>query len=203
MLDFLPDGIRSVLEVGCGNGNFLQQLAGREILRVGVEPDEMGYSEAKLKMDLCVHGKWDAQTVRSLSAEIGERRIDCVVFNDVLEHMESPWDARRLAHTFLGPQGHVGASIPNFLFYSNLANLVRTQDFKYETSGLLDIGHLRFFSRKSIVRMFEECGYSITRIEAVSWASSLKFRILNLLLLNTIADMRVMQWGIVARQVAR
>ena len=203
MLDFIPAGISSVLDVGCGTGSFLRQLEGRGILRVGVEPHEKAFSEAKAYLDICLQGRWDAQTARSVVREIGERRIDVVVFNDVLEHLESPWDAIRLAHSLLSPQGFVVASIPNFLFYSNLVNIVRTQDFRYESSGLMDIGHLRFFSKRSIVRMFEECGYSIARIAPVSWASSMKFRVLNALLMNAIADMRVMQWGVVARRVER
>ena len=45
-----------------------------------------------------------------------ERIFDCIVFNDVLEHMVVPEQALRYAKTLLSPNGSIVASIPNIRY---------------------------------------------------------------------------------------
>jgi len=197
MLRFLPPGMKSILDVGCASGNFLAAV-GPGVYRAGIEPDSEACARARGKVDECFNGPFDEAMVRTLEARASHNRFDCIAFNDVLEHLVDPWGAVKLARRLLAPQGVVIASIPNFLFYSNIANMLRTMDVRYESAGIMDATHLRFFSKKSMVRMFEEAGYEVVRIEGISTAASLKFRILNALLLNAITDLRHMQFAIVA-----
>jgi hypothetical protein len=36
-------------------------------------------------------------------------------------------------------------------------------DFRYEDSGLFDRTHLRWFTRKTIYEMFEDCGFQVVQ----------------------------------------
>lgn len=199
MRKFLPPDMRSVLDVGCAAGNFLGSLDIPGLHRVGIEPDQQAYEEARTKMEECFHSTFDEDIVRRIEARASNNRFDCIVFNDVLEHLVNPWGALELARRILSSEGVVVASIPNVLFYSNIANMIRNLDFKYENAGIMDITHLRFFTRKSMTRMFEETGYDVLEVEGISSAASLKFKLLNALFLNRFADLKYMQFAIVAR----
>jgi hypothetical protein len=68
--------------------------------------------------------------------------------------------------------------------------------------GLMDRTHLRFFTINSIRRMFECCGYKIMTLEGVTTCKlSLKFRLLNMLFLNCLDDMRMAQFACVAQKI--
>ena len=56
--------------------------------------------------------------------------------------------------------GSVIACIPNAQHWSIQAKLC-IGDFRYEDSGLLDKTHLRWFTRQTIVEMFETSGFKI------------------------------------------
>ncbi len=198
MLRFLPSNMISILDVGCSAGNFLGALERPNMYRAGIEPDVEAFKSAKAKMEECINSTFDEELVKSIENRSLHNRFDCIVFNDVLEHLIDPWGALRLAKRILSTNGVVVASIPNILFYSGVVNMIRTQDFKYESAGIMDITHLRFFSKKSIIRMFEETGYDLLRIEGISSAASLKFKLLNFLFVNRIADMKYMQFAVVA-----
>lgn len=70
---------------------------------------------------------------------------------------------------------------------------------KYTDSGTLDYTHLRFFTKKSIVRLFEKCVYEITKIEGINAAAGKKYKIINALLLNRLKDWKFMQFAIRAK----
>ena len=199
MRRFLPDNIRSILDIGCAAGNFLGTLDIPDIYRAGIEPDVESYEEAKGKIEECFNSPFNEELVQVIENRSPHNRFDCIVFNDVLEHLVDPWHALQLAKRILEVDGVIVASIPNILFYSNIVNMIRTQDFKYENAGIMDITHLRFFSRKSIIRMFEETGYDLLNIEGISSATSLKFELLNILFMNKFADLKYMQFAVVAR----
>ena len=69
----------------------------------------------------------------------------------------------------------------------------------YADEGILDRTHLRFFTRSSMVRLFEEAGYPVESTQGINPTGSLKFKVVNLLTLGRWADMRYLQFACVAR----
>ena len=63
----------------------------------------------------------------------------------------------------MSPDGCVVACIPNAQHWSVVLRLA-VGEFVYEDAGLLDRTHLRWFSRKTIVRMFSEAGFDVELI---------------------------------------
>lgn len=85
---------------------------------------------------------------------------DCWVFGDTLEHLQDPWLVLRRIRQRIAMDGSVVACIPNAQHWSVQARL-NCGMFRYEDAGLLDRTHLRWFTRVTIIEMFESCGFNI------------------------------------------
>ncbi len=84
------------------------------------------------------------------------------MFGDVLEHLRDPWQVSRSVRAMLGSEGCVLACIPNAQHWSVELRLNRGE-LRSAEAGLLDRTHLRWFTRKTIIELFEGAGL---RIEA-------------------------------------
>lgn len=198
LVKFLPKQLHTVLDVGCAGGNFGQMLKELFDCEVwGIEPDENSASIAKKKLDKvfnCVFGKEIELLI--------DQTFDCIFFNDVLEHLAQPEEALQLAKKFLKPNGFIIASIPNLRFYPAMISLLRHKDFEYLDAGVMDKTHLRFFTKKSMIRLFEETGFQINTIEGINKHSFRYLEILNFMLFGAISDMHFPQYAVVATQNA-
>lgn len=162
LLARLPPGAR-VLDVGCASG-YLAQAAMRAGARWvdGLEPAS---ADATLARAHCraVH-EGSAEDPAAWSRLDGP--YDAIVFGDVLEHLVHPERALTHALTVLAADGVVVASIPNVAHYTVRSMLLRGR-FDYADSGILDRTHLRFFTRRDIVALFEDHGLAVHHIAPV------------------------------------
>ena len=114
--------------------------------------------------------------------------------------MIDPWNILKLTKRFLlKNKSFVVALIPNFRFWHNLKEIVLNKAFNYKNSGILDKTHLRFFTRRSIIEMFEKNGFDIITIKNINPIQSKKFKFFNFMLLNKIREMKYMQFAVVAK----
>ncbi len=79
---------------------------------------------------------------------------------DVVEHVVDPHNFLVAAAQFLKPDGTLIVSVPNVAHWTIRWTLGRGR-FNYTAAGLLDVTHLRFFTRASIVELFEGAGYRV------------------------------------------
>ncbi len=108
MLTFVPADCRRLLDVGCGTGAFGELLKQTRKIEIwGVEPVTSAAEKASARLDYVINGTFDSGT------KLPAGYFDCVVFNDVLEHMVAPEQALRYAKTLLSQGGAIVASIPN------------------------------------------------------------------------------------------
>lgn len=196
MLPFVPPDVKIVLEVGCSAGGFGKLIMdNRPECKVwGIEPSLEAASMAQARLDKVING-----TLESSETELGGQKFDCIVFNDVLEHLVNPEAALIQARELLTPNGAVVASIPNVLHFYNIWQILTQQDWKYEDSGIMDNTHLRFFTKKSIVRLFESVDLGVAKIEGINPSYGLKFNLANTLFLGKIADWKFIQFAVQAR----
>jgi hypothetical protein len=89
-----------------------------------------------------------------------------VLAADVLEHISRPKRFLRQMRQVVSPEGSVIVCVPNVSHWYPRARTMLGL-FDYDQRGILDVTHLRFFTRRSIRRMLERCGFSIVRFEAV------------------------------------
>ena len=198
LISFIPSGIRKTLDVGCASGTFSEQLKKNfNTESWGIEMVEEYAIMAKDKLDHSLHGSFD-----DVYHNLPENYFDCIFFNDVLEHMIYPEDCLKKIKKNLQPGKTIIASIPNIRYINILKNLLFKRDWKYEDSGIMDRTHLRFFTKKSILRMFEDCGYKIQYIRGIRSVSPYCLTsIINLLLFNSLDDVKHQQFVVVATPV--
>ncbi len=193
---FVPAAAQRLLDVGCNTGGFGAGLKrSRQIEVWGLEPNQEAAAAAERFLDKVVCESFDSRST------VPDGYFDVVAFNDVLEHLEDPWSALAVALNKLRPGGCVIASIPNFLHKENLLHLLKDRDFRYETEGIRDRTHLRFFTRKSTQRMFAESGYAVDRIVGVNerwWSPDLRSRLAYRIFGRQLEETKCIQWVVVA-----
>ena len=147
-----------ILEVGCGCGNFKNNV-GWSCEYHGVEPVASAAEKAEANGIVVHKGLYD-----EVKDTLPEGYFDLVVANDVMEHMQDPWDFLRSIRGKLREGGTLVGSVPNVRYLLNLCNLLFRRDWKYMQAGVLDATHLRFFTVKSAARMLQESGFDTDKI---------------------------------------
>ncbi len=165
----IPPGARSVLDVGCSNGATALALRGSGITKiVGIEPDPGDAAAAALVYDRVLAAPLEA--VDGVDEEF-PGAFDAILFGDVLEHLENPAAALQRVRPWLAPRGVLIASVPNVGHWSVIADLLEGR-FDYVPYSILSGTHVRFFTRRTFVDLFDACGFSVRAIDAVRCAPS-------------------------------
>ncbi len=148
-----------VLELGCGSGELARRMRKLGHRVTGVD--------ARAADGLQDH--LDQLVVADLEAGLPEEAagpFDVVVAADVLEHVARPGALLEQVRGRLAPGGRVLVSVPNFAhWYPRLRVLAGR--FDYDRRGILDSGHLRFFTRASFERLVRQHGYAVARRTSV------------------------------------
>ena len=162
LMDFSKAGLR-VLEIGCACGATLREIGARSpsARLYGVELNEKAAGIAApyatiLSMD-----------VECLDPSQVAERFDYIVMGDVIEHLQNPWKAIENMRELLAPGGEVIASIPNVAHISTFYGLL-SGCWTYEDMGILDRTHFRFFTKKEIIKLFQEAQFDIQDMRYVT-----------------------------------
>ena len=94
---------------------------------------------------------------------LDENEFDVVIFADILEHLYNPPECIKKFMKYLKPEGYFILSIPNVANWYVRFNLL-LGNFDYESSGILDETHIRFFTFKSVVAMLNKAGLKIEKV---------------------------------------
>ena len=197
IVGLVPADARKVLDVGCSAGDVGLALKDKCPCEVtGIEMDERLAEEASSKIDRVITG--DIETV---DPGLEEGYFDHILFADVLEHLKDPLEILKRYTRYLKDDGKLVISVPNVRHISVLCELVVRGEWEYRQSGIMDNGHLRFFTRKSFTRLLGEARLSITGMERIF---SLKgSRALNLLTLGLFLDTLTAQYVFIAEKAGK
>ena len=142
----VPVGSR-VLDVGCGTGSISSLvIAECEATLVGIEPDPERAAACQARGMEVVCGYFDDATATALG------NFDVIIFADVLEHVPDPTSLLERAARHLTPNGRVLVSVPNVGHWTVRLDLL-AGNFDYESMGIMDATHLRWFTSKTIERV--------------------------------------------------
>ncbi len=193
----LPKHYSKVLEIGCAAGEF------RHNLRLnheywGIEPTKSAAFQAEKNLDHVLIGLYD-----QVQDDLPDDYFDLIICNDVIEHMPDHDIFFQAIKQKLKIEGALVASIPNVRHISNLINLLFKKDWKYTEDGILDKTHLRFFTKKSLIRTINENGFYLEAIAGLNrfkfWRSPSKL-LKGLLILLFGRDIQYVQYGIRIRK---
>ena len=199
MRGFVPAEARRILDVGCGDGAFAAGLRderrarGQELEIWGLELDSSAAERAATHLDRVLQGP-----AQDRALELPPGTFDCVVMNDVLEHLVAPEALLDALRPALAPGGCLVASIPSVRYFPNVWDLVVRGDWEYQDEGILDRTHLRFFTRQSMRGLFQRSGYAVVLQQGINPTSSWRFRLVNLLSFGRLREMRYLQFACVA-----
>ena len=201
MMAFIPATAKKILEIGCGEGNFSAQLANDTNETWAEEPYVPSAKKAADKLFKVIVG-----TIDEKLHELPDDYFDVIIMNDVIKHLLEPWDDIVKLKSKLKADGVLVTSIPNVRYAKNMYKMIFNRDWKYTDDLILDKTHFRFFTRKSIKRMYKECGYDIQKMKGINATKSFfyfPFAVLfNILFLGSQLDMFYMQYATVAKKEA-
>ena len=98
----------------------------------------------------------------------------------------------------LSPNGVIISSIPNMRYFRVLKELVVKGNWDHTSHGIMDKTHLRWFTKKSIKKMYENSGYEVLEHVGITPSKSLKPYLYNIPLLFKGMDMKYAQFATVA-----
>ncbi|MGH7041075.1 MAG: methyltransferase domain-containing protein [Acetobacteraceae bacterium] len=155
LLDRIPLAARTILDVGCGTGALLAAYRARNprARLLGIERDPARADIAAGRLDDVA-----AMDVESDPLPFdSDTSLDCVIYGDVLAHLADPLAVLRAHAAALGPNGTVLVCVANLEHWSFAARLL-AGTWDYEPQGLLDAGHLRWFTLDSMRKLLTEAG---------------------------------------------
>lgn len=196
IIPFIPPMSKTILDVGCGSGKLLKILQTNGKDCYGIEPNDEG---AKAAISYIGENKIINKKIENAINDLPERYFDAILFLDVLEHLVEPSNVLIQIKSKLNENGIVIASIPNIRYFHTFYELVVKREFDYKEYGVMDKTHLRFFTYKSMRKLFEEAGYSIINIQGINPTPSKKLKLLNLLTLGFFTDCKYQQFVIVSK----
>lgn len=159
LLALMPQNCRRIIEVGCMHGalaqSYLQQNMKSEYVGIDIDPDY-----AKVADRVCTQAL--AGNIEFLPSDVFDSLFpsDCWVFGDCLEHLHDPWKLLRRIREKIDSDGCLVACIPNMQHWSVQFRLA-SGNLLYEDSGLLDRTHIRWFTRITMIKMFQDAGWSV------------------------------------------
>ena len=159
-----PPGV--VLDIGCGGGAtgklIKEKFPGTRV--IGIELNSHAAEHARQFLDTVICESVD--TI-NLVDHLGNLRVDTVLLLDILEHLYNPWQSLRRIRQWLQAGTRVIASVPNIRNIRTLDDLAGGR-WDYDKNGVLDITHVRFFTKGTLRQLFEQTGYQIRNLEPLT-----------------------------------
>jgi 2-polyprenyl-3-methyl-5-hydroxy-6-metoxy-1,4-benzoquinol methylase len=161
ILNKIPLSCRTVLDVGCAQGAlgaaYLRRNPNARVL--GIDSDAQAAAEAARRITevACM----DVET-NPMPFEIPDG-IDCIIYGDILEHLQDPWTLLKHHAAALAPDGTVVVCMPNIEHWSFALRLLNGT-FDYENEGILDRTHLRWFTPRTMAAALADAGLALSDV---------------------------------------
>jgi SAM-dependent methyltransferase len=161
----LPPPPRSgcrILDVGCGNGDFLEVAEDLGYAAVGLDPDPRA-------VDLALSRGFDVRQGTVPGSGQDPTSFDHLFLSHVLEHLHDPVAALREGMSLLAPGGRLWLSLPNL-------TSLGLRRFGRHWRGLEPPRHLILFEGPRLTGLLEELGFERVQLLTPEDAASFYFR---------------------------
>ena len=175
LLDAVADITRgrstTILDVGCDTGRLAETLRREHGQRVvGVDVNREALLVAAERGVPVVN--FDFEYARG--APFRKSCFDGAILGDVIEHVRDPESLLKEIASLVAPGGFIAISVPNVAFIETRLRLLFGR-FDYRDAGTLDRGHLRFFTRSSVVQTVQRAGLEVERVKPYTANRSVQF----------------------------
>lgn len=154
---------KRLLDAGCGNGAFCRRLVEcRQDSRVcGIDLSSTGIAHARQVAPECT---FEVGSVYEDMFKPFGHRFDAVISLEVIEHL---YDPRRFLARVVEALDQDGVLIFSTPYHGYVKNLLLAVLGKMDGhfSALWDGGHIKFWSRHTIRRLLEHCGFETVHFE--------------------------------------
>jgi len=152
---------RTVLDVGCASGYLGAEIKKMNNKVFGIEISAKAAEEAKMALDSVLVGN-----IEEIDLPYAEKQFDVIICADVLEHLFNPSVVLEKLRKYLKDDGFMIISVPNIAHWSIRLELLFGR-FDYQKSGILDDGHIRFYTAKNIRKAIHAAGFDVVSDESV------------------------------------
>lgn len=158
----------NILDLGCSDGTLSEHLLaqGHKVTAIDIEehPNIAARCSSFRRANLD-HG---------IPTEITDR-FELILAADVVEHVRNPQQLLEDARKHLAPGGRLLVSIPNFgHWYPRFRTLLGA--FDYDRRGILDVTHVRFFTRRSFLALARRAKLTPVRFDTTGLPVEVKER---------------------------
>jgi 2-polyprenyl-3-methyl-5-hydroxy-6-metoxy-1,4-benzoquinol methylase len=155
-----------VLDIGCGVG-----ATGKRLLETGKARWVSGVEFIAEKAEAARRVLSEVLTGDLAKMEFPwqPNSFDCIIAGDVLEHLVNPWELLSRLRSLISSGGVLVVSMPNVRHWWVVRDLVLRGEWRYQEAGVQDETHLRFFTRRSTMRLLNETGYQVKSVHPFLW----------------------------------
>lgn len=156
---------KRILELGCAAGRLALFVREKfpDVHYTGIEMNAAAAEVARTRLDHVIESR--LEDVDFAAEGVPPGTIDTFFAGDVLEHLYDPWRALVRIRPLLAPDAQLAISLPNVRNLFIHAQLHNEGVWRYDTHGLLDITHIRFFAFRDILQMMDETGFAIDDVK--------------------------------------
>ena len=149
-----------ILDLGCGNGAMLKSLADSypSYEFVGVDPSPSAQAHHKLGRRLNLKFVEWFEFKKNY-----DEKFDVILSVEVIEHVYLPREYLRLVTKHLKVSGYVVITTPYHGYLKNLV-LAITGKLDAHFTALWDYGHIKFWSIRTLKKLFSEFQFNVQRI---------------------------------------
>jgi len=153
-----------ILDVGCGNGDMVNYLAGLGYDVYGIDPSLQGIEWAKRKSADRFFLLDGTDSADNLPAELAAKKFRTIYSLEVIEHVYDPRAFVRFCRGVLQRGGPGGTLILTTPYYGGLKNLLIGLKFGWDEhhNPLWDCGHIKFWSRRTLTQLLTEAGFRVS-----------------------------------------
>lgn len=149
--------VKRIADIGCGNGVLcgLLKRCGYDV--IGIEKDTQGFNIARKNYpDVNFYNLGLEDDCSHILREVG--CLEAILSTEVVEHLYSPHQLPIFAKKLLKDGGLLIISTPYHGYIKNLVlSLFNRWDFHH--TALWCGGHIKFFSRKTLIALLKENGF--------------------------------------------
>lgn len=147
---------KRVLDVGCARGYVGSRIKAMGNYVVGVDISESAIREASKVLDKTyifdLEDHWPDF----------ENKFDLAILPEILEHVFDPVEILQKVYSVLDSSGEIIITTPNLLLWTSRIKIMFGK-FEYTDQGLMDFGHIRFFTCKYLNKVLKDSGFKIEK----------------------------------------